>query len=88
MPKKKHRKYTVYLTVEVDAYVDTAELSKESSEKFICDRIISSFTNDKYSIAKKVDGAACVNKDGEYADPCDEVLSYGYEVGKVIDTKL
>lgn len=88
MAKKKHREYTVYLTVRVDAYVDTARLSKESAEKFICDRIISSFTGDKYGIPKKIDGAACVNKDGGYADSCDEVISYGYEVGKVIDTKL
>jgi len=88
MARKKHREYTVYLTISVDAYVDTAKLSKESSEKFICDRIIGAFTNDKYGIPKKIDGAACVNKDGEYADPYDEVISYGYEVGKVIDTKL
>lgn len=88
MAKKKHREYTVYLTIAVDAYVDTAKLSKESSEKFIGDKIVSSFTNDKYGIPKKIDGAACVDKDGEYADPCAEVISYGYEVGKIIDVKL
>lgn len=88
MARKKHREYTVYMTIQVDAYVDTAKLSKESSEKFICGKIISSFTNEKYGIPKKIDGAACVDKDGEYADPCAEVISYGYEVGRIIDVKL